>query len=803
MNSRTVEDRESSRTAGAGIACVSAGVTAWQLALMQWLGWVQWYHFAYLVIAIALLGFGAAGTALTLARERWLPKWRRLSALTAALAAATMALALPVAGSRALAPDLYLLFTDSSQLARLAGASFALAIPFFFSGLAVGLVLTARAARAGGFYAWNLAGSGAGGVAGWLLLGALAPSQIPALVSVLPLAGAVLLARGSDAHGLARFAPAAVATAVIMAANLLPFESRPSQFKDLSRMLDLPGAQVVVDVPDPRGRLQIVDAPVFRPAPPTSLRFAGDYPVQRAILLDGNLRGSLMSASDDTGADAARAVFDHALETVAWAMAPRDRVLFIESGGDGFATWATGRGASRVVCAEPHPGIARELARVLREGAVVVNASARDVLGRGGEPFDAIRFPMAGAFGGTVGMGAVGEQFLFTAEAFAAALARLADDGVILASAWTEQPERNAPRLLATLLAGLRIAGAEEPRAHVAAIQSWSAMTFLVKRTPFTEVDAIAIEAFASRLEFDVLILRGEATTGEDRFHEASGSALADQVSAILAGDLGAAEAATSGLFRLGAATDDRPYFSQFLRISKLAGLARERGWHSVPFVEMGYLVVALSAPVLAVAALVLILAPLPGVARTGRLRTRTAVFCTCLGLGFMFVEIGLIARMTLFLGSALTSAATVITTLLVVAGIGSALSQRFQPAPHVLARIAMIAALTIVGTGALAGAVAGGWHPPAAVRVAVASVLMAPGALVMGMAFPTLLRLLEVREPSHVPWAWAVNGCASVVAPSLAMILAVNAGHGTVFAAAGVAYAIAAVAFIGIRQQQ
>ncbi|HUG11135.1 MAG TPA: hypothetical protein VMM36_08985, partial [Opitutaceae bacterium] len=55
------------RRDGPGLALVSAGVTAWQIVLMQALGWVGWYHFAYLVIALALLGFGASGTVLTLA----------------------------------------------------------------------------------------------------------------------------------------------------------------------------------------------------------------------------------------------------------------------------------------------------------------------------------------------------------------------------------------------------------------------------------------------------------------------------------------------------------------------------------------------------------------------------------------------------------------------------------------------------------------------------------------------------------------------------------------------------------------
>lgn len=75
------------------------------------------------------------------------------------------------------------------------------------------------------------------------------------------------------------------------------------------------------------------------------------------------------------------------------------------------------------------------------------------------------------------------------------------------------------------------------------------------------------------------------------------------------------------------------------------------------------------------------------------------------------------------------------------------------------------------------------------------AGLAIAPAAFVMGMAFPTLLRPIEAADPSHVPWARAVNGCASVVAPSLAVLIAVNAGHAAVFAAAGLAYLVAAAA--------
>ncbi|HUG11362.1 MAG TPA: hypothetical protein VMM36_10125, partial [Opitutaceae bacterium] len=771
--------------------------TAWQIVLMQALGWVGWYHFAYLVIALALLGFGASGTVLTLARERLVRSSGQVARTAAALSAAGMALAPVLAGSGTTAPDIYLLFVDVRQAALLAVACVALAIPFFLSGLAIGVVLTSGAARAGRLYAWNLAGSGAGGVAGWMLLSVLQSSEALAVVALLPLCGAILFRPERGTRAIVSAGPAALVAIAIVAALVAPGGLRPSQFKDISRLLDLPGASVVLDEPHPRGRLQIVEAPAFRPAPPASLRFAGEFSVQRALLLDGNLRGSLLT---DYAAPGALAPFDHALESVAWAMGPRRNVLLIQSGGEGLAAWAISKGAKSVVCVEPHPAVARALARVLPTGVTVERREPRDALSARDAPLDVVRFPIAGSFGGSAGMHAVGEQFLFTAEAFAAALGRLADDGVIVATAWTEQPERNAPRLLATMLEGLSRAGVSEPRAHIAVIRSWSATTFIAKRSPLTKADAVAIRAFCERLEFDPLVLRGEMGEDEERFHETPGSALTEQVRAILDGDIVAAEAATGGAFRLAPATDDRPYFSQFLRIAHLPRLARDSGWWSAPFVEMGYLVVAISAPLLFAAALALVIAPLSRVGWSGGSRWATALFAAGLGLGFMFVEIGLIARLTLFLGGSLPAAATVLTTLLLAAGAGSAFSQRFGAEPRTLAKIALGVAAVCVALGVATSLAPAGWSAPAAVRMVVAGLAITPVAFAMGMAFPTLLRSLEATEPSHVPWAWAVNGCASVVAPSLAVLIAVNAGHGAVFAAAAGAYAFAALAATGMR---
>ena len=63
-----------------------------------------------------------------------------------------------------------------------------------------------------------------------------------------------------------------------------------------------------------------------------------------------------------------------------------------------------------------------------------------------------------------------------------------------------------------------------------------------------------------------------------------------------------------------------------------------------------------------------------------------------------------------------------------------------------------------------------------------------------MGIPFPSGLRTLGAAEPRLIPWAWVVNGCCSVLAPLLAIMLAVMAGFSTVLALGAAAYGLAYV---------
>lgn len=51
------------------------------------------------------------------------------------------------------------------------------------------------------------------------------------------------------------------------------------------------------------------------------------------------------------------------------------------------------------------------------------------------------------------------------------------------------------------------------------------------------------------------------------------------------------------------------------------------------------------------------------------------------------------------------------------------------------------------------------------------------PLGLAMGMFFPTGIQIVRRVNESFVPWAWGINGCASVVGTVLAVILAMAFG--------------------------
>ncbi len=188
---------------------------------------------------------------------------------------------------------------------------------------------------------------------------------------------------------------------------------------------------------------------------------------------------------------------------------------------------------------------------------------------------------------------------------------------------------------------------------------------------------------------------------------------------------------------------------------------------------------------------------------KTGGTAGRFGAYFTALGLAFLFVEIAWIQRFVLFLGHPLYAVAVVLAAFLVFAGLGAGLSPRLAGAlrgrPRLEAVDVAVAAILAMGAFYLLALptllqALVGLAPP--LKVGLALAVLAPVAFAMGMPFPLALARLARGAPALVPWAWGINGCASVVSAVLAALLAMQFGFAAVVASALALYVVAAAAF-------
>ena len=129
------------------VLLVSAATLLLEIALTRIFAVTQGYHFAFLAISLALLGFGASGTALAIVPALASREIRPVITGAGLLFAVTSTGGLYVIN--VLPFDAYTLLWEPSQLAYLALYYLALSVPFFFAGSIVGTCLAKHPTRAG------------------------------------------------------------------------------------------------------------------------------------------------------------------------------------------------------------------------------------------------------------------------------------------------------------------------------------------------------------------------------------------------------------------------------------------------------------------------------------------------------------------------------------------------------------------------------------------------------------------------------------------------------------------------------
>jgi len=773
---------------------LSAGTVAYEILLARVFAIEYFHHFAYMAIAIAMLGSGVSGTAWALAggmrHQRAAPWFVWASTVTA------VTLTLSPALVHLIALDPTQLAWDLAQWPRLALVYLLLALPFSAGALAVVLALTLEPDHLGRIYGASFLGAGLGAALALGILWVALPARALALPAVVASAGGVVAA-----HGAARswrttsavWLPVVIAVAVFQRPL---WQIAVTPYKGLPQVEAYPEARRTAERTSPEGWVVAVAAPAFRYAPGLSLAFRGQFPSQTGLFVDGQLAGAVAGwGSGATGLE----LLDWLPSAAPYALGTRRRVLIIGAGGGTEISNALAHGARSVTAVELHPDIARLTQGLAgpvppsaaRSRVEWVVGDARSFVARAGEKFDLVTLSAAGGFGASVaGIHSLNEDFLHTIDAYAAYLERLSEGGVLAITRWLTVPPRENVRVILTAAEALRRRQPDAVPWGLAVVRTWATGTVLVKPAGFTPAEIEGLRTWATRCRFDL-----DWSPGMSR--PATGFNQLDEPTLFLAAAAGAAgrgEAArfaSTYPFDVTPVDDARPYPHHFVRARALRALVTSDRGSWLPFVEWGSvaLLATLCQSVVLAGLLLLVPAALRSRGSGGRPTLRLIGYFTTIGLGYLTVEIAAIQQLGLLLGHPVYGVAVALAAFLVASGAGSVWSDRVRPARGWRVH-ATLAVMLLIYSALLLHLVHLLQPGPWMARAAVAVLALVPLAFAMGPPFPIGLRLLAGGDPPLVAWAWAANGFASVIAAPLAALVALEAGSRALFLVGAVAYA-------------
>ena len=811
---------------------------SYELFVMRVFSVGSWSNFGFLVISTALLGFGLAGTLLTLidkrvkkAPNRWLSR-----CAIAFIPAMTLGYVI----SQKIPFNPILISEDAVQFLWVGVYYLIFGIPFFIGAMFIGIMFMVLSSQMHKLYFWNMVGSGLGGLVILILMYLMPPGDLIYPLIILSAIGTFFSIVTHDQEGgrymikASNLAAAGVVLVVSIVATALLGGIKVSEYKSISYAQKYRDIKLVHHSYSPLGELHMYAAPQFHSAPGLSdmaILELIDNPRQDfwGLFTDGDGPMYVMGKLLESEAD----YLDYLPMAAPYKILVRPNVLLVNLNGGISARLGLHNESSRVTIVEPNP----ELVGLLKDDPVV-SAYTGDLLNHPkvdvvrDEPraycvgnkgaFDLIEISLIDSIGFDKAQGySITENFRYTKEAIATYLGSLTDDGILSITVWNMlEPPRNVLKLLSTLVAELDDLKTVKPGDHLFAFcLHRSTATILVKKTPFQPDDVERLLNFVKKMSFEEIYYPGMPNLNKnytsymayynnyfaseveqnkmlgDHFRPADLYHLA--IFEMLEGR--ADRLYRDYIFDISPMTDDRPYYSTYLKSDKIfTYLGQPRNIIE----EWGFLLILVILLESIIFAAVIIVIPLVGRFRdllSEKKRTlKIILYYSCLGLGYMLMEIFLIQRLVFFLSDPIFSTSIVITSMLVISGLGSLASARLGASRTRLVRLAVLAIVLVAvfylfGLSPLLNALLG---VPFLVKVLVSVLLIAPAAFFMGMPFPNGLAALDSARPRLIPWAWGMNGAFSVTGSVLARLVSIPFGFSFVIIITMVVYALSGLLF-------
>jgi SAM-dependent methyltransferase len=763
-----------------GVFLIALSLLMLEVTLTRIFSVILFYHFAVLSISLALFGASAAGVVVYL-----FPTYFQKEKLETMFTFLSLIYSISVVISFLVFLQIPAGYWDVSfgNFVTLSLTYVTLAIPFFFGGLVLSLVLATLASQVSLIYFADLIGAASGCLlALWCLDMVGGPGTVFVVAIVGTLASVVFSFRRQSRLRYVNLAWLGISVTIL----ILNIQFNIYNIKFVKGKLEQPllyerwnSFSRVTVFPENKQSGEVFGWGL-------SHDYSYDNPGWMRLTIDAMAETPIIHFNGDW--ESVR-FLKYDVSALVYYLKNNSKVLVIGPGGGRDVLSALLFGAYQVDGVELNPLIVQAVrhnfadyvGHIYDDPRVHIYVDdGRNFLAKSSERYDVLQASAVDTWATTVaGAFALSENTLYTKEAFQLYRQHLTPDGILAFSRFVYPGDRygEALRLTSLALAAWKEDGVQEPSQYMMLVGNLNAtedtgyVSLLLKNSPFSLEEVEEVEKISQEMGFSVLY--APFGRGHGVIHELVTSPDYDFFWESYSIDITPP-------------TDDRPFFFQMMKVTDIPRLGlqtiyeNEEKLRLVPIATLGVLLTLVSFLVL-----VFILGPM-WFYRRRNLKNINGnmlflLYNACLGIGFMLIEVGLIQKFVLFLGHPTYSLAVVLSSLLLSSGLGSFATRKVAPerASRVASRIGLglifLLPLYILFLPILQNSFMG---LDQVLKIIISICGLFPIGLIMGTFFPLGIKLVVLYQAeTSIPWYWAVNGATSVFASVFAIAVGLQFG--------------------------
>ena len=806
-----------------GILFVSCTTLLYELVLTRVLSALIYYHFTYLAISAALFGSSLGSVTVIFIKEKIFKKFDcnmrlLIYAQSLSLFILFVIIAMGTSSSRETARFLALFNEPSFFVLQksVSGATltfgfvvevilfyFIIAVPFYFSGIYITSVFSRLPGISNQLYSFDLAGAGLACLLLIPLLRKLGGINLLLFSSLLPLASLYAYEKNKKI-----LSGPSVGIFFILSLLLL---NTITPFAKIRYIRGYDEPKILYSQWNDLSHINVYSAEHLRERKwiwGLSNKFKGSLPEKLNIVINNAGYSSITRFKGDLDE------LDHLkyqLNFMPYMFFESPKSLVIGPGGGEDVLSALVGGSKDITAVELNPLIFDIVDNVFKDFAGGIYnrpevkahvAEGRGFIAETEEKFDNIDVSRVSTWlNFSPSYAPLNNNTLYTVEAFVEFLDHLKPGGVFTLSRFNH--EREAHRFLTTAVEAYKLLGQDAAK-RIVILNEQGLLLFIFATDPFSAERLSLIKEICQDKSFDMVYLPGMA--GDSFYHQYLAATEKERRSIQ-----------KESKYTINPCFDDQPFLSYFLRPAELFTLdklvtktnadiqyqmaARPPSSNSMQklsrlYADRAVNIVLVLFFVTGFIGLAFLAAPF--VCKTvsvcdSAFTLPWAFLFFMLGLGFMLIEIPLINRFTLFLGHPVYSMILILSILLFFSALGSYLG-RHVSTESIRTVLVSTGTLILLENNLIPRFFQMGAAWPFFAKVLATVVLLMPLGVFLGVPFPRLIRLFKEEQKNSLPWAFVINGGASVFGANLGFVLALNYGFTFTFNVAAIFYIIAAI---------